>query len=90
MLRIKCVSEQQAVTLRIEGKLLEPWVEAVAQEYATHALHPHAVSLELSGLDFADDAGVRLLRRLIARGARVIACSRFVAELLKTSKETQS
>jgi hypothetical protein len=43
------------------------------------------INLDLSALIFVDAAGERLLRELIARGIEVVACSSYVAELLRLS-----
>ena len=42
------------------------------------------INLDLSALIFVDAAGERLLRDLIARGIEVVACSGYVAELLRS------
>ena len=43
------------------------------------------INLDLSALIFVDAAGERLLRELIAQGIQVVACSSYVAELLRSS-----
>jgi hypothetical protein len=43
---------------------------------------PDRVRLDLHGLSFVDAEGARFLACLIRDGARVTACSRFVAEIL--------
>ena len=45
-------------------------------------LHHDRVCLDLCDLTFIDAAGARFLASLIRDGARVIACSGFVAEML--------
>ena len=82
MLRIEQINP---ATIRLEGKLLGPWVEAVRQ-----AVSQNAVSLDLSAVTFADEAGVRLLRELVDGGAKVVACSNFIAALLQLQPETKS
>ena len=46
-------------------------------------LSPDRVRLDLHGLSFVDADGVQFLEGLIRDGASVIACSAFVAELLR-------
>jgi ABC-type transporter Mla MlaB component len=69
-------------TLKLEGKLLAPWIselEAACREaFATRS----PVCLDLRGLRFVDAEGARLLADLIRDGAQVIGCSGFVAEML--------
>lgn len=71
-----------AATLRLEGKLLGPWVDELVQ--ASAALP--RVRLDLSAVSFVDAAGMRALRELVRHGATVAACSGFVAELLQREK----
>jgi hypothetical protein len=70
-------------TLKLEGKLLGPWVGELESAYRTSQVSPDRVRLDLLGLTFVDAEGVRFLDGLIRDGARVIACSGFVAELLR-------
>ena len=79
------IEEINPATIRLEGKLLEPWVEAVRQ-----AALRRDVSLDLSAVTFADDAGVRLLRELVDGGANVVSCSNFIAALLQLQPEIRS
>jgi hypothetical protein len=70
-------------TLKIEGKLLGPWIgelESVCDRFRTN---PDEICLDLGGLTFIDAEGARFLKSLICAGVRVIACSGFVAEMLK-------
>jgi hypothetical protein len=79
MLRVTEVNgAESARTLKLEGKLLEPWVGELLRACAPAG----RLSLDLSAVTFVDGAGVELLQTLLRRGVRVIACSGFVAELL--------
>ncbi len=69
-------------TLKLEGKLLEPWVPELESACGESPVSPEKVCLDLCDLKFIDAAGARFLSRLIREGARVIACSGFVAEML--------
>jgi anti-anti-sigma regulatory factor len=87
MLRITRILEpHSAPTLRLEGKLLEPWIEELLQECTVQGLGPDAIRLDLSAVTFVDAAGATLLRQLIERGAEIVACSGYVAELLQVDK----
>jgi hypothetical protein len=83
MLRITRVEGENSMpTLKLEGKLLEPWI-AELQRVSTPANGSEGRgSLDLSGLTYVDQAGSRALKGLLDRGYTVSACSRFVAELL--------
>ena len=69
-------------TLKLEGKLLEPWIGELESACGESLLTPERVFLDLCDLTFIDAAGARFLAGLILGGARVIACSGFVAEML--------
>ena len=71
-----------ALTLKLEGDLLGPWVEEVQQACAGPALLSRLGQLDLAAVSFVDAAGVRLLHELITQGMEITACSSFVAELL--------
>lgn len=83
MLRITRIDgEDSAQTVKLEGKLLEPWVGEVLTVCAPREGRSGRTRLDLSGLTFVDAAGAELLRALIRQGSAVAACSGFVAELL--------
>jgi anti-anti-sigma regulatory factor len=84
MLRITKVADGSGLLLKLEGKLLEPWVEELAR--AARRPLPEGrghVRLDLSSVTFADEAGVRLLRELLRQGVEIAAASAFVAALLR-------
>jgi hypothetical protein len=86
MLRLtRIVDSHSAQTLKLEGKLLGPWVEEVCRACVSVAVSSHRTSLDLSALTFVDAAGERLLRDLIGQGLEIAACSSYVAELLRSS-----
>ena len=69
-------------TLKLEGKLLGPWIGELESACGRPNVPPDRVCLDLSGLTFIDTEGARFLNRLIRDGTRVIACSGFVEEML--------
>jgi anti-anti-sigma regulatory factor len=82
MLRITRVVTDESATVRLEGKLLGPWVEPLCAECAAAvAAHGRAV-IDLSAATFVDEAGARAVRDLIAAGHEVVGCRGFVKELL--------
>jgi hypothetical protein len=74
-----------AQIIKLEGKLVGPWVDEVSKACAAGADPSNRINLDLSALIFVDAAGERLLRELIARGIEVVACSSYVAALLRFS-----
>jgi hypothetical protein len=72
-------------TIRLDGKLLRPWVDEVRKTCASGTDPTGRASLDLSTLTFVDAAGEELLRELIGQGIELVACSSYVAELLRAS-----
>jgi hypothetical protein len=83
MLRItRSEGTEQTRTFKLQGKLLAPWIGELELACGSSQLPADRVRLDLGDLTFVDAAGARFLEVLIRDGARVIACSMFVAELL--------
>jgi hypothetical protein len=72
-------------TIKLEGKLLEPWVDEVRKACAAGTNSFDRPHFDLSALTFVDAAGAALLRDLIGQGIEVVACSSYVAHLLRAS-----
>ena len=83
MLRITRSTNDGTTLLKLEGKLRAPWAGEVLEQCGGSA---GAVRLDLSQLSFVDGAGLALLNDLRGRGAAIVACSGFVAELLHVEK----
>jgi hypothetical protein len=84
MLRIIRIDHSGAgPTIRLEGKLLTLWVEEVDAVCRSAG----AVTLDLSHVTFVDQAGIDLLRSLIADGVPMCACTTYIAELLDRKED---
>jgi RNA polymerase sigma-70 factor (ECF subfamily) len=68
--------------IKLEGKLLEPWVDEVLLACDMPDIQTQRPQLDLSAVSYVDGAGVALLRDLLKQQFTIIACSGFVAELL--------
>jgi anti-anti-sigma regulatory factor len=87
MLRITTQStDHSAILLKLEGKLLEPWVEELERSINGSLGRPNSLRLDLSALTFADAVGLQALTKLIRGGATLTACSGFIAALLHVEK----
>lgn len=77
--RISTASGEDETILRLEGRLratgLEDLKKAVQAARGT-------VLLDLSGLQSADDEGLRVLRSLSANGAKLVGASPYIRQLL--------
>ena len=84
MLRItRLAPDAGTPCLRVEGRLVGDWVELLDAEVAS-AKHS-MLSLDLSGVEFADARGLSLLQRLSEHGVEFVACSPLLNSLLKAS-----
>ena len=85
MLRITPSEDGTTLTLRLEGKLAGPWVEAAAQAWSqVRTERPGAsIQADLSGLVFVDETGQALLRRMHAEGCAFIGGNCYVGPLVK-------
>jgi ABC-type transporter Mla MlaB component len=79
MLRITRLTTDGATLLKLEGKLLAPWTGEVLEQCNGA---DGRVQLDLGRVSYVDGAGLALLNELRGRGATIVACSGFVAELL--------
>lgn len=86
MLRITRITGAHSnQTVKLEGKLLRLWVDEVRKVCTSGTDSVVRTNLDLSSLTFVDAAGEELLRDLIGRGFEVVACSSYVAELLRAN-----
>ena len=88
MLRIAPVDDggDQAIpALKLEGKLLGPWVIELNHACQELRVPPNGLCLDLTDVSFIDSAGLELLRDLVRQGATISGCSGFIKELLSES-----
>lgn len=85
MLRItELVAEgKSGRTLRLEGKLVGPWVAELRRACGRGGEPSPSTRLELASVSYVDSAGIALLRELVERGVVLSPCSPYVSELLK-------
>jgi hypothetical protein len=70
------------VTLKLEGKVLAPWLDELRRVCAQAAHESREIRLDLDAVTFVDAAGAELIRELIRQGITITCCSGFVAELV--------
>jgi anti-anti-sigma regulatory factor len=75
--------DEKTVTLRLEGKLVQAWVSNL-EMLCLHYIDEKnkTVVLDLSGVTFIDNEGVRMLESIKDEKIKVINCSLFVQKLL--------
>jgi hypothetical protein len=78
VLRITGNESEAGGVLRVEGRLVGPWVEELRLACDRH----RSRALDLRGLQAADDDGLLLLRRLAGEGTTLLHLSGYLAALL--------
>lgn len=69
--------------LRLEGRLVERWVEEMRRAAAALG-DARGLVIDLRDVSFLDASGVALLQDLAGSGARLVNASPFVTEQLRT------
>ena len=83
MLKITRLARKgRGLTIKFEGEIPGPWVDAVRDACAKQGRRSARPSLDLAAVTYVDAAGVQLLRDLVAQGAAIAAGSSFVGALL--------
>ena len=73
----------QAVTLRVEGRVIGPWVEELRRSCERALDRGGRLTLDLAHVSFIDRDGIALFRDLRDRHVALRNCSPFVAEQLR-------
>ncbi|HMV87363.1 MAG TPA: hypothetical protein PLD20_08485 [Blastocatellia bacterium] len=69
--------------LRLDGRIAGPWVEVLRESCKQFSPANGRVTLDLLGVSFADQAGVRFLLELDQRQFALFNCSPFLREQIK-------
>jgi len=86
MLKIsKAEPVNHAVLLRLEGRVVGPWVTELQKSMRGGADRRPIAELQLTDVEFMDAQGVALLSSLRSRGVVLLECPPFAAEQLKTN-----
>ena len=84
MLKIERIETAgQTPTLRVEGRVIGPWVEELRRSCEPVLATGARLTLDLGDVSFVDADGVALIRSLRQRQVALSNCSPFVAEQLK-------
>jgi ABC-type transporter Mla MlaB component len=87
MLRItEGTTTENLALLRLEGRLVDEWVELLRAHITHH--EPTALALDLSGVSYANHEGLCLLREWQTRGVTLRNGSLFLHEMLRAAVNT--
>ncbi|MGA8581683.1 MAG: STAS domain-containing protein, partial [Bryobacteraceae bacterium] len=89
MLRITIHDSARELRMKLEGKLSGPWVEELRQCWrtASSTTAGRTTSLDLSEVDFVDDAGQELLSEMRRQGVRLDAATPLIRALVEEGIE---
>jgi hypothetical protein len=73
------------VTLRLEGRVVGPWVAELRNACEEALTEGWALKLHLASVEFMDAEGSALLSSLRAQGVSLLECPPFAAEQLKAA-----
>lgn len=76
---------RQTVTLRLDGRVVGPWVSELQQICESLVTAGNKLVLDLAEVSFADQGGVTLLGNLKTRGIKLLNLAPFVEEQLKSA-----
>lgn len=93
LLRIHIETRPQAVTLRLEGKLIEPWVAELVRVWMDLSHGPHAgqpVCIDLEEVSFVDARGRSMLAALWQLGCELKGSGPFISAVIQEVSGTQA
>lgn len=71
-----------AITLRLEGRVIGPWVAELQKSCEELLGEGRLVKLHLAEVEYLDSDGALLISSLQSRGVSVVECSPFIAKQL--------
>jgi ABC-type transporter Mla MlaB component len=75
---------KQNITLRLEGRVVGPWVDELQTICEPHLRNDSELALDLAEVSFVDESGIPLLASLRSRGAKLLNATPFVEEQLRS------
>lgn len=81
MIRITMTEDGTSVLLRVEGRIVDEWVDLLDDTCREVGDNGIGLILDLSGVTFASFAGLSVLRRLRARGVTFHDCPTYLKDL---------
>lgn len=93
MLRIHIEPGRQEVKLRLEGKLIEPWVAELVRVWMDLAQGPHAgkpVCIDLDAVSFVDARGRSMLGALWRLGIVLKGSGPFISAVIQEVTEAKT
>lgn len=88
MLRITETAEDESTVLRVEGKLVPPWVDEL-ESCCSRALslRPRGLVLDLRSVTFVSSEGKSLLGRIFRAGAKLVTSGTLMNGIVEELKQ---
>lgn len=86
MLRITKTAEAGSTILRVEGKLVPPWVEELATCCSQAAPGPDTLVVDLRSVTFVSSEGKKLLGCIYRQGARLLTAGTLISGIIEEIK----
>jgi ABC-type transporter Mla MlaB component len=86
MLRIHIEDESEGVRLRLEGKLVPPWVNELVQvwmDLATRLPRQTPISVDLAAVSFVDTHGKALLASMLKAGCALHGPGPYISAVIE-------
>jgi anti-anti-sigma regulatory factor len=91
MLKVTLLEEdERAVILKLEGRITGQWVHELERECERHLNKHRKLILDVSGITFVDDQGIKMLRTVVGDRVELIRCSLFLSGLLNNGGSTKA
>jgi anti-anti-sigma regulatory factor len=93
VLKITVEENSQTIVLKLEGRLVGPWVEELDRlwEQTAPGLNERKLSLDLRDTTYADAGGIRVLQAIYSQtGAEILAGTPWTQYLADEVKTTQN
>ena len=89
MLKITITEDVEEATLKLEGKLIGPWIEELARcwKAVVPALESKAVVVDLDAVTFVAEPAKSLLVEMCAQGARLVGRGPLIAHIIADIRE---
>lgn len=86
MLRISVEASPLLTTLRLEGKLVDPWVDELVKVWSEMAGRPRGeegIEVDLDSVSYVDDSGKDMLAILWRGGCELKGSGPFIASVIE-------
>jgi anti-anti-sigma factor len=89
MLKITRAWSSQEVTLQLDGRVADKWIELLSESAESALAEGLQLTLDLENISFIDCEGLALIKSLMGRGVLQVNAPLFVAEQLRKCEAAQ-